>query len=226
MTGFYIGIRLQKEAKEFAKEAVYSVAKKFRVKGMTRRRVVPHVTLYGPGQTRDLRRVRKAVETIGREFTLVPFQFDGFGRFNNKDKVIYFKIRASDQLEDLREQLARKLIDFSTCQSWDQVSDYSFHSTIAFKDINYQFDEIWSHLSKITVPQFNEHLTRITVLAHGKIFCEYDLLLKRMLTRRQALSGHWRRLTLRKLRKLQGQEPQRRISFLDRLKRFFRLRRE
>ena len=61
-------------------------------------------------------------------------------------------------------------------------------------------------------PAVNQHLLRITILGkRGRIQAEYDLVLKRILSRRQALSRYWWRRTIEKLMELQStpsaQEP-------------------
>jgi 2'-5' RNA ligase len=49
-------------------------------------------------------------------------------------------------------------------------------------------------------PTINLYLLRVTVLGRGsRIQCEYDLVLKRLLSRSEALSGHWWRKTIEKL---------------------------
>jgi len=53
-------------------------------------------------------------------------------------------------------------------------------------------------------PGVNQHLLRITVLGKGgRIHAEYDLALKRLLSRRQSLSQYWWRKTIEKFRGLQ-----------------------
>jgi 2'-5' RNA ligase len=99
---FLIEFRMHGYAKEYAKNVVYSVAKKFRVRGVTKKRVAPHISLYGPGKTNDIRKVISVVEKVGRRYELVPFKIKGFGYFNKSPKVIYFDITLSEELEDLR----------------------------------------------------------------------------------------------------------------------------
>ena len=51
----------------------------------------------------------------------------------------------------------------------------------------------------------SQHLLRVTILGKGsRIQCEYDLVLKRLLSRRQALSRHWWRKTIGKFKELQS----------------------
>ena len=223
MANFLIEFRMHGYAKEYAKDIVYSVAKKFRVRGVTRKRVVPHISLYGPGRTEDIRKVISAIEKVGRKYTLVPFKIKGFGFFDRSQKVIYFNIAPSGELDDLRWQLSQELRKVSTCQSWDNRRNHSFHATIAFRDIDAKFNRIWSYLKSREEPNINQNLLRITVLGTGgRIVCEYDLVLKRLLSRREALSKFWWRRTISRLRELQGlpSEPEKPLSWIERLKRW------
>ncbi|MEW6034592.1 MAG: 2'-5' RNA ligase family protein [Chloroflexota bacterium] len=208
-------------AKEYAKKVVYSVSKKFGVRGVTRKRVVPHISLYGPSRTEDIRKVISAVEKVGQRYCLVSFKIKGFGFFDKSPKVLYFDITPSQELEDLRWQLSQELRKISTYQPWDSRRGHSFHATIAFRDIDTKFSQIWSYLKSKEEPNINQHLLRITVLgAGGRIVCEYDLVLKRLLNRREALSKSWWRRTINRLRELQGlpPEPEKPLSLVKRLK--------
>ena len=103
----------------------------------------------------------------------------------------------------------------STGQSWDSQRNHSFHATIAFRDIDTKFNRIWSYLKSKEEPDINQHLLRITVIgAGGRIVCEYDLVLKRLLNRREALSKFWWRKTINRLRELQGLPPSLKSHFL------------
>jgi len=224
MTNFLVEFRMHGYAKEYAKDVVYSVAKKFSVRGVTRKRVVPHISLYGPGKTNDIRKVISAVEKVGRRYELVPFKIKGFGFFDRSSKVIYFDIAPSEELDNLRWQLSQELRKISTCQSWDSRRDHTFHATIAFRGIDAKFNRIWSYLKSREEPNINQNLLRITVLGTGgRIVCEYDLVLKRLLSRREALSKFWWRRTINRLRELQGlsPEPEKPLSWLERVKRLF-----
>ena len=224
MARFYVEFRMHGYVKEYARDVVYSVAKKYKVKGVTRKRVVPHIGLYGPGKTDNIRKVISAVEKVGRKYTLVPFKIKGFGFFDKSPKVIYFDITPSQELEDLRWQLSQELRKISTCQPWDSQRNHSFHATIAFRDIDARFNRIWSYIKSKEDPNINQNLLRITVLGTGgKIACEYDLVLKRILSRREALSKYWWRRTISRLREVQGlpPEPEKPLSLIEWLKRIF-----
>ncbi|MBN1691991.1 MAG: 2'-5' RNA ligase family protein [Dehalococcoidales bacterium] len=205
MAGFLIEFRMHGYAKKYAKELIYSVAKGFRVKGVTRKKVVPHISLYGPGRTNDLRKVISSVEKVGSKYTLVPFEIKGFWYFKTKSRVIYLDIEPSKELESLRWELSRELRKASSCQTWDPQREFSFHSTIAFKDIDSKFEKIWSDVEIREKPRIRQNLTRITVIGKGgRIICEYDLMLKKLLSRRESLSKYWGRKTIQKLREFQG----------------------
>ncbi len=206
MAGFLVEFRLHGYAKRYSKGLIYDVAKRFRVKGITRGRAVPHITLYGPSETDNMKRVISTVSEIGRNYTLVPFTIKGFGCFDSvKNKVIHLDIEPSPELEALRWELADRLSRISSHQPWDIKREFAFHATIAFKDIDDKFDAIWSYIKKKEQPNINQYLLRITVLTgNRKILCEYDLVLKRLLDRRQALSRYWWGKTLTKFKELQG----------------------
>jgi 2'-5' RNA ligase len=208
MTSFYVDFRLSGYAKTHARNLIWDVSKRFRVNGMTRRRPVPHVTLYDTSTARDMRDVVHAVEKVGRRYTLVPFTIRGFDRFPNK-RVIYLDIKASQTMKQLRAELARELNSLTTSRPQSTDLEYRFHATIAFKDLGNKFEPIWDYISTRQQPDIDQHLLRIAVLGKGsKIVCEYDLVLKRTLSRRQALSGYWWGRTLDELRRLQGRPSQ------------------
>ncbi len=224
MSHFLVEFRMHGYAKEYAKEITHSVGRKFGVKGVTRKRVVPHISLYGPGSTGDIGKVIATVEKVGHRYKEVPFKIKGFGYFDKSPKVIYFDISPSQELDDLRWQLSQELRKVSTCQSWDSQRNHSFHATIAFRDIDAKFNRIWSYLKSREEPNINQHLLRITVLGSGgRIVCEYDLVLQRLLNRREALSKYWWRRTMNRFREQQGLPPEseKPFSFLDWLKQIF-----
>ncbi len=204
MAHFFIEFRLHGYSKSSAKKLIYSVAKKFKVKGVTNKKVVPHIALYGPGETGDIRKVISAIEKIGHKYTMVPFRIKGFGFFNKPKKVIYLDMDPSQPLEELRWELSQELRKISSCQPWDTERNYAFHATIAFRDIDNKFNQIWSFIKEKEKPDINQYLLRITVIgARRRIVCEYDLILKRLLSREQALSKYWWQRTINKLRELE-----------------------
>ncbi len=138
------------------------------------------------------------MEKVGRKYTLVPFKIKGFGYFSEPKKVIYLDIDPSPELKELRQELATRLSNISTSSKpFDRESEFNFHSTIAFQDIDIKFNQIWSCIKQTEKPNISQHLLRIAILGKGsRILYEYDLVLGRLLNRRQALSHYWRQRTI------------------------------
>jgi hypothetical protein len=112
-------------------------------------------------------------------------------------------------MKDLRSDLARELNSLPSYPRQSTDPDYPFHATIAFKDLGNKFEPILDYISTRQQPDIDQHLLRIAVLGKGsKMVCECDLVLKRTLSRRQALSGYWWSKTLDELRRLQGRPSQ------------------
>ena len=224
MKYFYIEFRFHRYPKVYLKGLINEIAHEFRVKGALKYRPVPHMTLYGPSQAKSLSSVFSKIEKVAKKYTLVPFDICDFD--SNKGKtVIGCRVNAPPELKNLRRELAEelnKIVKIDDRQPWDNGDDYWFHTTIAMKDINKQFEDIWHYINKKENPRINQHLVRITVLnRRRKIEREYDLMLKRWLNRREALSRHWWRRTINRLRELQGLPPEKPTSLMDWLKRLF-----
>jgi 2'-5' RNA ligase len=203
MAVYHIEFRIRGHAKQYAKTLIYEVGRKFRVRGMTRRHVVPHISLYGPFFTRRQRNVVAEVVRVCSKYERVPFTFKGFNYFDNStNKVIYLDIAPSDELVNLRADLASALIPLTYSKSKEDSknkTEFKFHSTIAFKDIDNKFRNIWSYISGKERPNFRQHLLRVTIIKNSKILYEYDLLQHKLLNRKQALDKHLFMETIRKL---------------------------
>jgi len=221
---FLIELRLHGDAKDYAKQVIYDTAKKFRVKGAIKERAVPHITLYGRSEADNMRSIVSEVERIGRKYTLVPFKIKGFGYFKKEHKVIYLNVNPSSELKELRRELAQRLSKISTGQPWDRHRRFQFHVTVAFKDIDGKFNKIWRYLKTKEKPSIEQHPYRITILEANdrKILYEYDLILKKLLDRGQALSSYWKAKTVTRSRELQGLPQERQQAAFIRLVRFIR----
>lgn len=222
MPHFFVEFRFHGYAKRYLRGLIGEVAHKFRVKGAIKPRPVPHMRLYGPFETNDIQKAFATIERVGKKYTIVPFKVVGFDWRDGKDgKVVAARINASPELENLRKELAGELSKISIPCQWDTLSSYWFHSTIAFKDIDRKFDQIWRYINVKEKPHINQYLLRITVLNQkGRIEREYDLILKRWLYRWQVIppyGWYWWRKTMNKLRELQGLPPKRRKSLWERL---------
>jgi len=216
MRQFFVEFRLYGHPKHYLKGLTYEVARRFRVKGAIKPRPVPHMTLYGPSETKEIRRVFTTIENVAKKYTLVPIRIEGFEcRDGIEGKVIACHIKASAELVSLRRELAEELAKISKPNHWDTQRGYWFHTTIAFKDIDHKFNDILRYLTTNRQPRFDQYLLRITILGKGrKIIREYDLVLKKWLSRTQVLFNkwYWRRKTESRLRELQGLSSRRRCS--------------
>ncbi len=248
MARFLVEFRLRGYARKYAEWARKRTARQAKELGVGRlreSRFVPHITLFGSAETSNIRHVISAVEKVGRRYTLVPFRLGvERGDFGNRDALwLYLDIRPSPELRQLRDELARSLLESerrtrNTCKPYDRSQHYEFHCSIGKYDpkdrakfeLLAQYAETQcsveafrrSRVSPITMligflrkhllrmgeehtPAINQHLLRITVLGkRGRIQAEYDLVLKRILSRRQALRRHWWRRTIGKLKELQS----------------------
>lgn len=201
MAHYLIEFRFSGYAKKYLKNTIYEVGKKFRVKGVTSKHVVPHITMFGPFTTNDQRKVVSAFLSVSRKHNLIPFKLKGFGNFENR--VIFVDVIPSEELKRYRKELAKELTGlrnffiFKTVNTkgiTDYEDNHSFHATIAFKDVGHKFNEIFSYLTRKHNPQIEQKLIRTTLLRDGKILYEYDFLQKRLLNRKEALNKMvWRR---------------------------------
>lgn len=227
MKYFYIEFRFHRYPKDYLKGLINEIAHEFRVKEALKYRPVPHMTLYGPSQARSLDSVFSKIEKVAKRYTLVPFVVCDFDSHNGKGgKVIGCRINASAELKNLRSELAEelnKIVTMDDRQPWDNEGDYWFHTTIAMKDIDWQFRDIWSYVNKKEKPYINQYLVRITVLNNKRrIEREYDLMFQRWLSRREALSRYLWRKTINRLRELLGLPPEKPTSLIKQLKKIFR----
>jgi len=237
-TGFFVEFRLHGYARSYAKwvkARAHSEARKLGIK-LSMNKEVPHITLFGPAETNDIRRVTSAIMNIGQKYTLVPFKIGGFSIFKKPNKVIYLDVIPSPQLEQFRWELAYSLMP--VCRSYleyDTSRAYKFHSTIkichgiddsrfntlcdyvenkcSLKDYERDKLSFFERLADSAKEQLfreeemersiGQYLLRVTVLGKGRrILFEYDLILRQLLNRRQALHKDIWGKTISKFREL------------------------
>ncbi len=194
MAHYLIQFRFQGYAKQFLKQTIYEVGKKFRVWGATKKKVVPHITLFGPFTTNDERKVVSTFLAVSKKYHLMSFKLKGFDNFDNR--VIFVDITPSEELKRFRKELANELIKlrnfliFKTIKT-SGISDYEehypFHATIAFKDIQNKFRDILHYLKNQKTPYIKQKILRITLLKNCRILYEYDFFQGRLLNREEAL---------------------------------------
>jgi hypothetical protein len=148
------------------------------------------------------------VRDVCKKYDLVSFKLNGFGRFGHglfgwlfHNKVVFVEIEPSEQMNQLRQELVKKLDNFCSLTKFDHYKDRHFHATIAFKDIGSKFKQIWDYLQTKESPDIKQFLLRVTIIKDQKILYEYDFMQKRLLNRSQAKNGAIFRKTLSLLKK-------------------------
>ena len=206
MANFFIEFRFHGYARDYMKDLIFNISHRFRVRGAVKERPVPHMALfYGAPGNFDIKKICASVQKVGSQYLLVPFKLDGFDWKNGEQgKVITVSIDASSQLKKLRKDLAKELSKVCIAHHFDTQMNFWFHTTIAFKDIDKKFKDIWEYVKSKEKPSIDQHLIRITVLSKNQtIIGEYDLILQRWLSRRESLSKIvWMR-TIKSLKELQ-----------------------
>ncbi|MBI4052659.1 MAG: 2'-5' RNA ligase family protein [Candidatus Diapherotrites archaeon] len=180
-----IEFRFHGYTKKYLKETIFDVSKKFRVSGVTKKHVVPHISLVGPFQTRNQREVVSKFVNVSKKYGRINFKLSGFRHFD--DRVVFVDVESSSELAKYRQDLFKSLEPVIYTTDTDYLEPFAFHSTVAFKDIQHKFDRIFSYLDKQKPKQINQTLLRATLLKGGKILCEYDFIQKRLLKRKEAL---------------------------------------
>lgn len=200
MTHYLIEFRFLGPAKHEIRRLIHTIDSTFNLKLKKKFRTVPHITLAGPMITGDeAKLVNDFWETCSR-FPPMDFTISGYGYFQ-KNMVIFINVVPGEQLKQFRRKLARKIVDYCKLSPYDHPEEYNFHCTIAMKLDLRTFQEIIKYISRLETPRFNYYLLRTTLLRNSKILYEYDFILRRLLTREEALSGAVYRQTITGLRK-------------------------
>jgi len=192
-THYLIEFRFQGYAKSYLKTNIWTASKKFKVKGITKGKVVPHISLVGPFKTTKQKELVKKFISVCKKYEWLRFRLNGFDHFD--DRVIYVEVHPSQKLIEFRQELFDALEPIIYTTDTDYQKPFMFHSTIAFKDIQNKFSKIWSYFNGIKKPtNIKQTLIRATLMKGGKILYEYDFMQKKLLNRKQALN----RKTLKK----------------------------
>ena len=101
---YLIEFRFSGFAKKSIRELKQNITKNF---GVTRKKIVPHITIVGPLHTWDEKLLVQTVKDVCKKYDKVTFKLDGFDNFQNR--VIYLKIKPSKELTELRKEIVEKL---------------------------------------------------------------------------------------------------------------------
>jgi 2'-5' RNA ligase len=203
---YLIELRLREDVRNVTKKLIFDIYNNFGVRGAVRKRPVPHVSLFGPFDTKSIHDVIDIMRRVGNKYSSLDYEVSGFGYFErkkwslfiprNQKHAIYLKINPDSNLLNFRSELAQELIPKTKSKNIDIDSDsnFKFHATLAMKDIHHKFDDIWNYLKTYHI-KAKGICYRITLLRTSKIICEYDFVQKKILNRRVALSRRGWKLT-------------------------------
>jgi len=117
---YLIELRLRDNAKIVTKKLIFDIYNKFGVRGSVRKRPVPHVSLFGPFNTKSVYAVKQIMKSVGNNYSSLNYEISGFGYFENKKRsfliprkkkhAIYLKIEPESDLLKFRHELAKELI--------------------------------------------------------------------------------------------------------------------
>lgn len=185
---YFIEFRVSGELKSYSKRLIKELKRKFGPIGVTRKRVVPHLTIIKPFKTKYNKILLRETLEVAKRHKPLKVKTKGFGYFDKKTgKVIHVNFSVPKELLNLRNEIAKRLNnkvpDLKEKFIIRRTPD--FHLTIAFKEINKKFARIWNYIKKKKNPNIEQMLKRITILVGNKIYREIDLMTKRVLTRRE-----------------------------------------
>ena len=148
-------------------------------------RPVPHITLVGGFTTDNETRLIRDFKLICCNTGLIDYIIEGIDAFRDTG-VVYLKVHPSGELITFRRDLRDRLRKYCNLCEWDFAEPFEFHTTIA---MHQPPKIVRAIINTIRHDQkYSYRMLRATLLKNGKIFCEYDFLLKRMLSRQEALS--------------------------------------
>ena len=186
---YLIELRLRGEAKAVTKKLIFDIYKKFHVRGAVKKRPVPHVSLFGPFNTRSVYEIKQIMTRVGKNYSSLNYEISSFGYFDikkrsfliprKKKNVIYLKLEPYSDLLKFRHALAKELFrkTKSLNKDFDSEKGFKFHATLAMKDIHQKFEDIWNYLGNYPI-KTKGVCYRITLLKKGVIICEYDFVQK------------------------------------------------
>ena len=198
MNHYLIEFRFFGKSKTEIRNLIWDVNKRFHVR--PRHRPVPHISLVGPFNTTDERRLVDDFKNICEKQDLMHFNVVGFDTFEN-NRVIFLDIQPDKKMEMFRKDLSTTLQRYCKLKPYDLEEKFSFHATIAMKLYPSKFEQVKRYISKKTKPNYKHVLLRATLIKNQIILCEYDFLLKKLLNRREAKSRTILSYTFNKLEK-------------------------
>ncbi|MFH1055166.1 MAG: 2'-5' RNA ligase family protein [Candidatus Altiarchaeota archaeon] len=183
---YLIEFRFFGSSQDFVRDLCRHLSHEFEIRQNARGGRPAHITLYGGFDTKDEEEMINRFMRVCKRCDLVEYTVSGVSHIG--DKVISLDVSPSDELKQLREELARELNPICSARQWDKPGgEFIFHTTLA-NHIERKIDKLWEYLKNLKTPKIREYVIRITLLKNGMILREYDLIQRRRLNRREALN--------------------------------------
>ncbi len=182
MDKYEIGIRLGGYPKKYLKALTCEISKKFQIK--KNKKIVPHLNFLRPFTTNnETELIENFGKTLSKYNQLITYTLEGFGTFENKEKVFYGKIKSNPQIENMINDLEKSLeenINFINpkIKLPEEKQKINLHCSIISKGVNKYFSEIDYFLNK---QKFSKNIThpllRVYLLRNKFILREFDFYL-------------------------------------------------
>ena len=122
---------------------VSEISKKFQLRNLNDC-VMPHVTLKSPFEGEDIKIVENLIEDYSRRMKKVGIELKGFSDFDKK--VLFFDFVSSSDAFEIQKGLIN-ILDFAGLDMGEFDRKWKPHSTLAYFDNDYKFEEVKRYLS-------------------------------------------------------------------------------
>ena len=188
-------IRLGKEKQEF-RDIIEDVRNQFNLH--QNKRPVPHITIFGPYDTKQGLEVKQRTQDVLSNYSVVPFTVSGFDIFEDTN-VVYADVEPSRELQSLRRELANSLESVTYNQRfWDLRDSYEFHITIA-TNLGDRTSSVLQYVEAEYDIDMQLYATRFPALDRRRMMWEWDLPRGVELSSQEATSKESWQKTMREL---------------------------
>jgi len=191
MVYYFIEFRFFGKARRELKSLVCNVNKRFGIKN--KRRHVPHITIISPFTANNEKKLINDFREICSKQKLLFFKVKGYGHFEST-RVVFVNITPDKGFIEFRAELLKRLSHYCKLNKTDAFSflflkfykKWYPHAAIALHLTPDKFKKIKDHFENQKGLDYPHHLIRATLMRNDHILAEYDFLLKKLLTRREA----------------------------------------
>lgn len=149
--------------------------------------IVPHMTVVGQFQTHYEKQLLRDFEIICRKVQSVKYKIDGIDLFSTSG-VIYLDVAQSEELERFRISLCNQLKQHCRLRYCDLNKPFKFHTTIATRLDSDVLPDVLKYIYSCKPLIYDLCVPRVTLLKHGKVLCEYDFNLGRIVDRLEKIN--------------------------------------